>query len=356
MKKLKLFILPILGLMACGQHSTVTPSEKLKEKIQNSVAEGKIYFGHHDDPVYGHTWTGEEGRSDVLETAGKYPGMMSWDLGKLEWGHEKNLDGVPFERMRKEVIAQDKRGGINTFSWHADNAVTGLDPWKVDDKTQVSLMVNSPEGKDAYLKQLDYLADFFNSLEDENGNKIGVIFRPWHEHTGSWFWWGRENCSVEDYKALWSIMRDRFDEKGVNNILWAFSPGGCEDISVFMERYPGDEYVDIIGTDVYHFGGEENIDQYRKEASTSINMASSEARKRNKLSAFTETGLESIVIDNWFTEILLPVLKENPVAYVTVWRNAYGSPTHFYAPFKGHASENDFKKFSEDSSIIFVDK
>ncbi|MDE7396647.1 MAG: glycoside hydrolase family 26 protein [Muribaculum sp.] len=323
----------IAAIMSLGIEAYAGATDDLRQRLSEAVANGKTYFGHHDDTAYGHYWTAEQGRSDVLETTGKYPGMMSWDLGDLEWGKEKNLDGVNFDKIRQEVIAQHKRGGLNTFSWHVDHPLTGVDSWKTADTTLVSQIVNTEAGRTAYALQLDYLCDFFNSLVDENGNKVAVIFRPWHEHTGSWFWWGRDNCSVKDYKALWTLMRDHFDARGVDNILWAYSPDRCHDAETYLERYPGDEYVDILGADVYHFNNESGSEEYMKCAGTTLSIAVAEAAKRGKIAAFTETGLEGLQVADWFMTNLLPVLQAYPVAYVVVWRNAFHSPRHFFAPY-----------------------
>jgi mannan endo-1,4-beta-mannosidase len=79
------------------------------------------------------------------------------------------------------------------------------------------------------------------------------------------------------------------------------------------------------------------------------------AIKKKKLAAFTETGLESIPNEKWWTEVLLNTLKsENlQLAYVLVWRNDVTSPTHYYAPFPGQVSERDFKKFYNDPFTLF---
>ncbi len=93
--------------------TTSAPVEQLRARLESARNEGKVLFGHHDDPVYGHAWNGDEGRSDVLEVCGEYPAVMNWDLGGLENGDGANLDSVPFDRMKREIIAQDARGGIN---------------------------------------------------------------------------------------------------------------------------------------------------------------------------------------------------------------------------------------------------
>ena len=360
------FVLPVVvafllvGSASCEQEvknplngPERTPAELLKNKLSTSVEEKKVMFGHHDDPVYGHNWNGD-GISDMVATTGAYPAVMSWDLGALELGKEANLDGVPFDLIRKQAIAQDARGGINTFSWHLYHPLTGVDSWDTTDLFAVSDIVNTPEGKEAYLRQLDMVADFFLSLKDKDGNSIGVIFRPWHEHTGSWFWWGIGNSSSEDYKALWTIMREKFDERGVDNVVWAYSPDRCTTAEQYMARYPGDEYVDILGADVYHFNGTTGTDAYKEAARKTLSFASEEAKKRGKIVAFTETGLESITIYDWYTSILLPILQSYPVAYVTVWRNAYNNPKHYYVPFPGHPAETDFREFCANPSIKVI--
>ena len=99
MKKIILF-LAVFAIVANAAASLRSELLKRLEKIQ----EKGIMLGHHDDPVYGTTWKWEEGRSDILETAGDYPAIMEFDLGGLELGWDKNLDKVPFERIHKEIV------------------------------------------------------------------------------------------------------------------------------------------------------------------------------------------------------------------------------------------------------------
>lgn len=364
MKKILYMALPlaIAAVSSCGggkkpaaaEETVLTPAESLISVLAGMEKEGKTIFGHHDDPVYGHTWKYEEGRSDVLETSGKYPGVMSWDLGGLELGDSVNLDGVPFDLIRREVLAHDARGGINTFGWHLFSPGENIGSWNVGDTTVVHRMVSDPEVNALYVGQLEKLAAWFNSLKTPEGGKVAVIFRPWHENTGGWFWWGAKNCSAEDYKGLWREMRKVFDREGVDNVVWAYSPDRVVSEGQYMERYPGDEYIDVLGTDVYHFNGEEGLETYRADASRSLGIVRKLAGEHGKIAAFTETGLEGVAIPGWYSEVLLPILKENPVAYVVAWRNAHDKPEHYYVPFKGHPGEEDFKKFTNDSTIVMA--
>ena len=228
-------------------------AEQLLLKLKTVPAYG-FMFGHHDDPVYGIGWDGDEGRSDVKSVCGDYPAVMSFDLGRMEINGDKTLDNVPLDRIRKEVIEQYKRGGMSSFSWHVDNPLTGRDSWDVSDSTVVKSVLPGGSNHIKFLGWLDKLADYMNSITMEDGTKIPVIFRPWHEHTGSWFWWGQNLCSTEEYKALWRMTYDRLQEKGVTQLLYAYSPGSePKDSTAYLERYPGDDIIDLIGVDIYQF-------------------------------------------------------------------------------------------------------
>lgn len=335
--------------------TVLSPREQLRATLMAAETQGRVLFGHDDDPVYGHTWVGDTGRSDVLEVVGQYPAIMNWDMGGIEVGDTANLDRVPFSRMRAEIQAQHARGGINAFSWHpVQNAKGGGDSWNVNDSTVVTWILADSATNAAFRAQVASVAAFFNSLTDADGQKIPVIFRPWHENSGSWFWWGAPYCTPDEYRQLWQITREEFDRAGVDQVLWAYSPDRCQTIEQYASRYPGDELVDIVGTDIYHFGGAEGTDNFRADAARNLAVVTEFASEHGKIAAFTETGLEGQVIPDWWTEVLLPLLKEYPVAYVVLWRNAHDKPDHFYTPYPGHPAEESFKAFAADSTIIFV--
>lgn len=331
-----------------------TAAETLRARLDSVVAQGLVMFGHDDDPVYGHTWVGDSGRSDVLETAGDYPAIMNWDLGGIENASDVNLDSVSFERMRAEAIAQDARGGVNAFSWHSVNPVDGQDSWQCSDTTIVAQILTDSVVGARFEEQVQRAARFINSLTDSAGNKIGVVFRPWHEHTGAWFWWGEKQCTPEQYKALWHKTREIFDAEGVDNVLWAYSPDRVVSLEQYMERYPGDEYVDIMGADVYAYGAEKGVEQYNKAVDATLGAATEAAREHGKLVAFTETGLEGVTMDTWWTDVLLPAIARHPVAYVVVWRNAHDKPGHFFGPWPGHSSAESFRGFYADPRTVFA--
>ena len=161
---------------------------------------------------------------------------------------------------------------------------------------------------------------------------------------------------AEEFKKLWRFTVSFFrDSLGVHNLIYAFSPDNkfnSED--QFLERYPGNEWVDMVGMDNYGDFGRDG--KYDLEAGLrKLRTVSDYAFKAGKLAAFTETGLESIPNVDWWTGTLLKTLKsENlKLCYVLVWRNDSRSPTHYYAPFPGHKSEVDFRRFYDDPFTLF---
>lgn len=350
-------IVMMLGIFACKstniEKNSRTPETLALLENLTRIHQNGIMFGHQDDPFYGVGWVGDNDRSDVKSVVGDYPAVLGVDLGRIELGGDKNLDKVPFDAMRKAIIDQYNRGGMTTVSWHLDNPLTGGDSWDVTSKEVVKSILPQGTKHELFLRWLDTVAEFFNSLTTADGTKIPILFRPWHEHTGSWFWWGKELCSIDEYKQLWIMTREYLDEKGANNLLYAYSPDAQGPGEIYMERYPGDDYVDLLGLDCYHRDNEKGIEAYQHTLNTILSFLTEEGEKRNKPIALTETGLEAIPIADWWTNVLFPVLEQYPITYVLVWRNAHDIENHYYAPYPGQLSESDFITFYNNPKTLF---
>ena len=339
-------------------------TENLLAHLHAISANGYL-IGHQDDPVYGVGWVGDSCRSDVKSVCGDFPAVIGFDLGHLELGDSVNLDGVPFDRMRDEIIRHFDRGGMVTLSWHLDNPLTGGSAWVKPDsltdqeKQTVASVLEGGECHEKFLGWLDTLASFLNSLETPYGVKVPVLLRPWHEHTGSWFWWGQNLCTTEQYKALWKLTVDQLKQRGVNNVLYAYSPGTefNGDASKYLERWPGDEIVDVIGFDSYCTNNAEDtvaINNYASSLDLNLKALCDIAQQHNVVPALTETGMESLGKADWWTSTLMPVLNKYPIAYVLLWRNAHNKPGHFYMPYPGQKTVSDFVKFYNDKRTLFV--
>lgn len=329
-----------------------TETENLLQNLKEISTEG-FMFGHQDDPLYGVYWEGDSGRSDIHSVVGDYPAVMGFDIGKIEHRSDKNIDNVLFTIIREEIIRHYKRGAMITISWHVDNPLTGGDSWDVSSSEVVRAILPGGSNHDLFLDWLDRAAVFFNTLITEDGTKIPILFRPWHEHTGSWFWWGKNLCTVDEYNALWEMTRSHFDSAGVDNLLYSYSPDMQGPGEIYMERYPGDEYVDLLGIDGYHRNNEEGTEYFVSKLDSILSFMTEEGVRRNKPIAITETGLESIPISDWWTEVLLPLTNRYPISYVLVWRNARERPNHYYAPYPGQKSETNFVKFYDNPRTLF---
>lgn len=328
-------------------------AEALRHRLESVVKSGGVMFGQHDATVYGHDWAWQPGRCDVRELCGDYPAILSFDLGRLETGSEVNLDSVPFEMIRNEIKRHHRSGGICTISWHPDNPANGGSTWTPGPGV-LDTIVSDREVRRKLESWNDMTADFIVSLRDDQGEPIPVIFRPWHEHTGSWFWWGRDCGSADSYRQLWSMTREAFDKKGVDNVLWSYSPDKVMTAEEYFERYPGDDMVDILGADIYTFDNYGGFPRFNEFANAELAIACDYAAKTGKIAALTETGYEGLTTPGWYDQVLLPAISAFPVAYVCVWRNAHNKPGHYYAPWRGHSDEDSFMQFYNSDQTLFL--
>ncbi len=347
------FIIPLISIlmMSCGLNKSKEPQPKSLSETLWGIQNKGILFGHQDDLAYGQNWKYVDGESDVKRVSGDYPAVFGWDLGGLERGDELNLDGVPFDVMSKLAIQADSMGGVNTFSWHPYSLVTGQNAWYTDTAV-VSHILPEGDHHQEFIKELDRIAEFLKTLKDAKGNPIEFIFRPWHEMSGNWFWWGTKTTTPEEYKQLFRFTVDYLkNTKGIKNMMVCYSPnGGYKSKEEYLIWYPGDDVVDMLGVDIYEWPGMENwVESTQKDLSVMIEIA----KEKNKLAAFTETGCENIPDSTWFTEKLYKAMEPdsiaNNISYVLLWRN---DPTkhHFFA-YDGHPSEVNAKEFLSKHNV-----
>lgn len=327
-------------------------------------------FGHQDDLAYGYRWKSGTLRSDVKEVTGCYPGLFGWDFGHLELPDvSQNLDGVHRDSIRNWIRFGNRIGSVITLSWHIQNPAEGTAA--VAGKTAVETLLPGGENHALMKDRLDRLAGFLASLTDDAGKPVPVIFRPWHEHNGDWFWWGKGRCTPDQYRDLWQFtVRYLRDEKAIHHLLYAISPDRSRMQpdsfrAGYLYAWPGDDFVDILGFDNYWDVGHPayQIPEEQKEVffSRTLTELSVLAAEKGKVAALTETGNETIKKPDWFTGTLLKGLtstvESRQIAYVMVWRNRTASPDlpdHYYTPHAGHPAAADFIRFREDPYIRFA--
>lgn len=321
-------------------------------------------FGLQIPTLYGldnnQKWYAGE-RTDLSDTkylTGSHPAVCGWELSNLEFGLDANIDGDVFDDVRKHIIAAFERGGINTLSWHCANPVTDGNAWDVT--RAVYTIIPGGANHEKFKGWLDRIADFIGSLKSSDGELIPVIFRPWHEHSGSGFWWGKGNASADEFIALWQFTITYLrDVKGLHNIIWAYSPDMIHINSrdAYLEYWPGDEWVDILGLDAYDRDGED----YGHKGLQMVRLMKNIAYTKNKPLALTETGLENNSPEDsdyfnkkWWTQMLYKVIEGQPVSFVLVWRNGDfpRNGGHYFGAFRGCYSEEDFLDFAAKKQVL----
>jgi len=320
------------------------------------LSKSHTLFGHQHATEYGHGWSGDKDRSDVKSVTGSHPAVIGVDLLGFTGRSQEEIKKTKDE-LRQNVLDTYNRGGVTTVAWHFSNPVSGGGFYWVDSVSlpAVKYIIPGGEAHEKYKAILSEIGEWAKSVRDADGSLVPMIFRPFHEFDGGWFWWGKPHCTREEFISLWrftvTYLRDKV---GVHNFIYAFSPDNkFRTESEFLERYPGDDYVDLVGMDNY---GDMGRNRYALDsAALKLKIVSDYAKKAGKLAAFTETGLESIPNTTWWTETLLRVIrnKDLRLAYVLVWRNDTRSATHYYAPFPGQVSVPDFMKFYNDPYTLF---
>lgn len=340
------------------QQVTREAVERLRATMTRLSQDNVFALGNEDSTAYGIGWKGEPDRSDLASVCGAPPAVYGWDLFGIELEHDLNGDGVPFALMCRRMQEVQRLGGINTVSWHANNPVSGGDAW--DRTAAVAEILPGRPHHETWVAYVDRVADFFLGCRGDSGELLPVIFRPFHEHSGDWFWWGAANSSEEDFVALWRFVVDHLRrERHLENLLVAYSPDAMHfDSEVnYLWRYPGSDYVDVMGMDYY----------YETDAShlvTALESVVAVAKTQNKWPALTEFGLRGglsntgIDSSHWFTQSFLLPLQQSAtarqIAYALAWRNA--SVDHFFVPYPGHPSASDFKALCDDSNVWLLDE
>ncbi|MBO5031735.1 MAG: hypothetical protein J6D08_07590 [Lachnospiraceae bacterium] len=224
----------------------------------------------------------------------------------------------------------------------------------------------------AFNAYLDMVADYAKQVDG------AILFRPFHENTGSWFWWGAAFCDAQSYKSVYKYTVQYLrDEKDVHNLLYVYGPGSeASSVEEYAERYPGDGYVDMVGFDMYHSNpvlGDGFFDSFTKE----LNIVQEFALAHGKLMAVTETGTAHDVADgdnqtallktgnevtDWHDRMLRAV-QSSFASYYLVWAN-FGEKDGFYTPYvksinengtlHGHEMMDDFIHFFNDDRSIFA--
>lgn len=215
----------------------------LKENFTKKVISGAM--AAHSTNINEAQW--------VFDKTGKWPALVGFDFIDHTWLKQNwvNYD-APF------TLGQDywNKNGLVTLTWHWRDPLTKSGAfYTADTNFDVSKVndVNSNEYK-AMIVDIDTIASYLKAFKNAN---IPVLWRPLHEAQGRWFWWGAKG--PEHCKTLWRLMFNRLvKHHGLNNLIWIWTTEANDDA---INWYPGDQYVDILGMDIYP-GANQHGSQY----------------------------------------------------------------------------------------------
>lgn len=216
----------------------------------------------------------------VKSITGKYPAL---------WGSDFIWSGPNGggQRVVDQAIANYKKGYIIALMWHQgrpmDSPPYGFKQSvqaKITDEEWQQIITPNTELNKKWLAQIDTIATYLKQLRDAH---VPVLWRPYHEMNGVWFWWGNRP-GKNGIAKLWRMMYDRYvNYYHLNNLIWVWGANGPRDLPEdeaysYKGFYPGVEYVDILGADIYH------SDYEQKDYNELVDVA------KGKLITLTEVG------------------------------------------------------------------
>src|ERR1039457_773583 len=255
MKNKRTIFVLLLGLLGagCGSVRPVTPNASPEAvallKYIHGISGKHTLTGQHNYPDTRNTSTRQ-----ATEAWGKTPAVFGQDFGFAAPGDK---DAVA---ARPDIIAEVKRqyacGAIITLCWHAvrpteDEPVTfrGSVQGKLTDSQWNDLITPGTELNRRWCAQVDVIAGYLKQLQDAH---IPVLWRPYHEMNGNWFWWGGRTGEYSTI-ALYRQMFDRLvNYHHLNNLIWVWSMDRPSQPGREHAKYfPGIQYVDVLALDVY---------------------------------------------------------------------------------------------------------
>lgn len=215
----------------------------LKENYGRKILSGVMTLNSFDET----NW--------LKQNTGKEPAIIGLDFMHNNRGYNAWFDE---KQPIKDAKTYWDRNGIPTLLWHWRDPSRKTEEFYTD-KTSFDInKINEPSSAEyaAMIADIDYVSMLLKELQTQ---KVPVIWRPLHEAAGGWFWWGAKGA--EPCKKLYQIMYDRMvNHHRLNNLIWVWTYEKDEDL-----WYPGDEYVDIIGRDIYKQGDRTSqIEEFKK--------------------------------------------------------------------------------------------
>jgi beta-mannanase len=170
---------------------------------------------------------------NIFTATGKYPGLVG-----IDYYYQNN------ETTNNQVTAWANSGSIIKILHHWNNPLGG-NAWNLANVVDFTQLITEDTALNTTFK--GYLDAVANGMAVLQTNNVAVLYSPFHEMNGNWFWWGNKN--PEEFKAVWRYMFNYMHKKGIHNILWTYAANA--NIGNELDYYPGSQYVDVVGVDLY---------------------------------------------------------------------------------------------------------
>lgn len=219
----------------------------------------------------------------IKNLTGDYPALLGLDM--MDYTPSRTAFGASSSAVEKAIEFANK-GGIVTLCWHwnapteyLNSTANSSDGWwggfyTQSSKFDIAKVMNGQDAKGKKLLDRD-IKEIAKQLKRLEKAGVPVIWRPLHEASGGWFWWGAQGPDA--YKKLWKYLyKELTNTYGCNNLIWVYNGQSAD-------WYPGDEYVDIVGEDIYP--GNHVYDPQVSRFKQAINYGS-----KTKITALTENG------------------------------------------------------------------
>lgn len=362
-----LFISLLLG--AATLHALVDPqatpkTQALYQKIVELTHRKAVAFGneysmfrgmYRNGSGWSNTDLSKPFASDIKNMTGLYPTVCGWDF------HEFAENSNSWRQQNIEaIIFSAELGVINTISFHMRNPKNKSNY----DDTDLDIVDVMPGGAyhDVFRGYWQAAADAIKLMQMDDGSLVPIIIRPYHELSGNWFWWGTRNTTPEQFVELWRwTVKFLRDENGLHNLLYCYSTDKVYSTDSYLQRWPGDDYVDIVGIDIYLTDPSPFAQDPHIGLTFPLQICVDVAKMKGKPAAFTETGYPGGMgrtdLGNWWTYRILEPLKASglldDIAYIMGWAN-WGTQ-QWNIPYPGSWLEPDFIEFLRAPEILLLD-
>lgn len=258
---------PFILLLFLSLHSTIyaqqvgTTSALLNDRtpkgivayLDRLIKDCLIVVGQHCAGEDNNQVKGYQTFFEKLHTqTGKYSALLG-----LEYGYTANVN---YAEINKLLVGHWNKGGLVTLTWCVDNPFKAgyTVNWNsITNKYSIDLksLLTSASPSTAKTNYRCELVNVANGLKDAG---VVVLWRPFHEMNGPWFWWGPNNAnrptSLADFQLLWQDIYQTFTAMGINNLVWVYAvnnPFSPSTKDAVVSMFPGDAYVDVVGMDIY---------------------------------------------------------------------------------------------------------